>query len=204
MISCRRRRTLDDLSSRMIVSWILDLGWSLIRGPRRRGGVSQACLGHPCAPFDFVYQSWHHFKVMMMMLVMMLMVMLMLIMVVMKCQPQYLAVSRAAPSRRTVGRRTGTEISFRNNWYWFDMMIKKMMIKMMTKLKQMMTMTTTTITWASVRSSHLTRTHPGEVRSERGRNLRIYFRNLKMFLETSKCVLEPQNIFCARCPREVY
>ena len=127
MINCRKRRTLDDLGSWMIISWIsvlgwswiLDLGWSLIRGPRRRGGVSQACLGHPCAPFDFVYQSWHHFKVMMMMLVMMLMVMLMLIMVVMKCQPRYLAVSQAAPSRRTVGRRTGTKIIFSNNYNWY-------------------------------------------------------------------------------------
>ena len=191
MISCRRRRTLGDLSSRMIVSWILDdhilyLGswisddhWSEVPGEEVvfHKHVLDT-LAHLFILFD---QSWHHFKVMMMLLMMlvmtmMLMVMLMLVMVVMKRQPQYLAVSRAAPSRRTVGRRTGTEISFRNNWYWFDMMIKKMMIKMMTKLKQMMTMTTTTtITWASVRSSHLTRTHPGEVRSERGKNLKMCF-----------------------------
>ena len=29
----------------------------MIRGPRRRGGVSPACLGHPCAPFDFVLSA---------------------------------------------------------------------------------------------------------------------------------------------------
>ena len=29
-------------------------GEKVLRGPRRRGGVSQACLGHPCAPCDYV------------------------------------------------------------------------------------------------------------------------------------------------------
>ena len=174
---------------------ILDLGWSYL-GSRSSDDPGSWILDDHWSevPGEEVVFHKHVLDTLAHLVITLMMLMLMLIMVVMKCQPRYLAVSQAAPSRRTVGRRTGTKISFSNNWYWFDMMIKKMMIKMMTKLKQMMTMTTTTITWASVRSSHLTRTHPGEVRSERGRNLRIYFRNLKMFLETSKCVLEPQNI----------
>ena len=93
----------------MIVSWILDdhilyLG-SWISDDHRSEVPGEEVVFH-----KHVLDTLAHLVITLMML------MLMLIMVVMKCQPRYLAVSQAAPSRRTVGRRTGTKIIFSNNY----------------------------------------------------------------------------------------
>ena len=115
-------------------------------------------LAHLCISF---YQRCHHFKVvimlvlvlMIMMLIAMMVMMIlvrmlaMMAMMLMKCQPRYLVESQEAPSPRTVGKRTGTKIIFRN--IYIDIMIDiAMMIDWMTAMTRLKQIITTTITFA--------------------------------------------------------